>query len=437
MPIEAGAAAPAPRRAAFRIDYGRLTNRVFAAMVFCGAIALIEPSPYDFASFAAIAIWILGGFKVHPVALFFAALIFVYNMGGFIALAPHLDEELPTIFMLQSLYLAVTAVFFVLFFAEDTERRAEICLRAFAASTVLASVCGILGYFDVAGSGALFSLNDRASGTFKDPNVLGSYLIMGALYFLQNILLVRTRHLIWTGLAFLVVVTGVFLSFSRGSWLAFAVAVVLSSAMTVATAPQPAIRRRALMLAAGTATLGIVALALLLSFSEIRDFFVQRAALTQEYDVGETGRFGNQSRSIGMLLDRINGFGPLRFRLTFGLDPHNSYINAFASYGWLGACAFFLLVGLTVFVGFRVACSPSPYRRLAQVYWPALLVFLLQGFQIDIDHWRHVYLMLGAVWGLEIARLRWQDRGAHRDHARAPQAARVASMIPSPAMPFR
>lgn len=430
-------AAPAFRRAAFRIDYGRLVNRLFAVMVFCGAIALVEPSPYDFASVASIGIWLLGGFRVHPVALFFVALIFVYNLGGFIALAPYLDEVLPTTFMLQSLYLAVTAVFFVLFFSEDTERRAELCLQAFAASTLLASVCGTLGYFDVAGSGPLFSLNDRASGTFKDPNVLGSYLIMGALFFLQNILLVRTRHLALTSIALLVVVIGVFLSFSRGSWLAFAVAVILSVALTVATTPQPALRRRALMLAGGTAALGILALALLLSFSDIRDFFIQRAALTQDYDVGETGRFGNQSRSIGMLLDRINGFGPLRFRLTFGLDPHNSYINAFASYGWLGACAFFLLVGLTVVVGFRVACVASPYRRLAQVYWPALLVFLLQGFQIDIDHWRHVYLMLGAVWGLEIARLRWQDRGVFADRIGAPQAARVAATNSSPAIPFR
>ena len=124
-----------------------------------------------------------------------------------------------------------------------------------------------------------------------------------------------------------------------------------------------------------------------------------------------TGRFGNQIRSIPMLLDRVNGFGPLRFRLIFGLEPHNSYVNAFASYGWLGGFAFVLLVGLTTYVGFRVVWKPSPYRRVAQVYWPSLLVFLLQGFQIDIDHWRHVFLMFGAVWGIETARVRWLERG--------------------------
>ena len=407
MPTELGAPLGA-LRAPVRLDYGTLVNRAFAVMVFCGAIAIVEPSPYDFASLFALGFWILGGFRVHPLGLLFAALIFVYNLGGFVSLVPHLDEDLPTTFMLQSLYLAMTAIFFVLFFAQDTERRAEIALKGFALSTVLAASCGILGYFDVAGAGALFTLNDRASGTFKDPNVLGSYLIMGALYFLQTLLLARTRRPMWTGLALVIVMAGIFLSFSRGSWLAFAVAVTLMVGLTIATAPTDALRRRSAALAGTVALVGIAVIGLLLSITDVREFFLQRFALTQEYDVGETGRFGNQLRSLGMLLDRVNGFGPLRFRLTFGLDPHNSFINAFASYGWLGATAFFLLVGLTIFIGFRLVVMPSPYRRLAQVYWPALLVFLLQGLQIDIDHWRHVYLMLGAVWGLETARLRWQ-----------------------------
>ena len=44
--------------------------------------------------------------------------------------------------------------------------------------------------------------------------------------------------------------------------------------------------------------------------------------------------------------------------------------------------------------------------------WPSLFVFFLQAFQIDIDHWRHVFLLLGGVWGLETARVRWQNAEA-------------------------
>ena len=49
----------------------------------------------------------------------------------------------------------------------------------------------------------------------------------------------------------------------------------------------------------------------------------------------------------------------------------------------------------------------SPVQRLAQVFWPSLFALLVQGFQIDIDHWRQVFLCFGAVWGMEAARLRW------------------------------
>ncbi|MFO1136887.1 MAG: hypothetical protein U1E30_17045 [Rhodoblastus sp.] len=51
--------------------------------------------------------------------------------------------------------------------------------------------------------------------------------------------------------------------------------------------------------------------------------------------------------------------------------------------------------------------KPSPYRDYAQMVFPALLALLLQGFQIDIDHWRQLFLMCGLLWGLETARRRW------------------------------
>jgi hypothetical protein len=37
-------------------------------------------------------------------------------------------------------------------------------------------------------------------------------------------------------------------------------------------------------------------------------------------------------------------------------------------------------------------------------------MFFLQAFQIDVDHWRHVYMLLGMVWGLEAARVTWVSR---------------------------
>ena len=122
--------------------------------------------------------------------------------------------------------------------------------------------------------------------------------------------------------------------------------------------------------------------------------------MSQDYDLGETGRFGNQLRSINELIELPNGFGPHRFRLHFPEDPHNVYVNAFASYGWLGGFSYLLLILATIFVGWRTAVARLPVQAYAVAIWSTLFVEILQGFQIDTDHWRHFWLMLGLIWGL-------------------------------------
>jgi O-antigen ligase len=116
--------------------------------------------------------------------------------------------------------------------------------------------------------------------------------------------------------------------------------------------------------------------------------------------MGVQGRFGNQIRSIGMLLEMPNGMGPLRFRFHFPEDPHNTYINAFASYGWLGGFSYVALVVVTMIAGWTMVWRRSTVQPYAIAIWSVLFITLLQGLQIDIDHWRNVYLQLGLVWGL-------------------------------------
>src|SRR5215210_8226973 len=87
-----------------------------------------------------------------------------------------------------------------------------------------------------------------------------------------------------------------------------------------------------------------------------------RFSLSQDYDLGETGRFGNQLRSINELIELPNGFGPHRFRLHFPEDPHNVYVNAFASYGWLGGFSYLLLILATIFVGWRTVVARLPVQ---------------------------------------------------------------------------
>jgi hypothetical protein len=389
-------------------DYQHLVNAAFAVFIFSGIISVIEPSPYDFMSLVAIPLWFIGGFRVHATLIPILVLYTLFELAGFTSLIPYWSEHDPVLYQLQSLYLYVTAVFFSIFFSERTLERAELGLKAYAVGAVACSIFGLLSYFDIAGMYDKFvTVEGRVNGTFKDPNVYGSYMVLAAAYLMHGTILGNKRKLLLTIPSLAAICIGVFLSFSRGSWAATIFAMMVVVAAAYVTSDNPRTRRRILWMSGAALAIGLIAILAVMTDDDARKFFLMRASLTQEYDEGITGRFGNQMRSLPMLPNLPFGFGPLRFRLTFELDPHNSYIGAFANEGWLGGCVWLLMIGLTTFVGFRLMVKPSPYQRLAQIFFPALFATMLQGFQIDIDHWRQFFIMIGAVWGLEAARHRW------------------------------
>ena len=383
----------------------RAGNVLIAGLIFSGCFVSFKPAPYEFFAIAAMVVWSMIGLRPHRSIVVLGMLLFAWRFGVLVALFPYVDEPDSVSWAMQSVYLALTALFFAAFLSEETERRMELALKAFVASCLLASAGGILSYF--VESRFLFATYGRASGFFPDPNVFGSYQILGVVYLARKLFTGETRRPLLVAICLGVIAAGVFLAFSRGSWGATVVGIALMGWLTFRTSAGR-IRRRIVAIAAGTILGGVLGVAALLSVGSVAERFSDRAQVTQDYDEGESGRFGNQIRSIPMLVERPIGFGPLRFYLTFGLDPHNSYIGGFANGGWLGGLGFIGLVIVTTIVGFRLCASPSPFQRLAFVVCPALLMFFLQAFQIDIDPWRHVYLMIGMVWGLEAARIRWQ-----------------------------
>lgn len=411
----AGHAMPAAQAPAFRLTYQSIIHVLFWLWIASGSIVIFEPSPYDFMALLVMALWFLSGFRVHRSAILYIMLILLLNVGYVTALIPYINEPDPFTYVTQSFYLSLSTIFFVIFFAERTEYRVNLFLSAFAASCVFASILSIIGFFNIGGLGSYFAPWGRAQGGFKDPNVMGFYCILGFCYLAQRFLIGAPqgfKQKAFEIICALIILFGIFSSFSRGSWGAFVLALSMTMFFTFVTTADKPIRARIANSTFLLLGIGVVAIAVLLSIDEIREIVLDRFKPTQSYDEGEAGRFGNQLRSIPMMLERPFGFGPLRFRLWFDLEPHNSYIGAFANTGWFGGFVWITLIASTTFVGFRLMIVASPYRRLAQATFPALFGFFLQAFQIDIDHWRFVFLMLGAVWGLECARHRWLQKRA-------------------------
>ncbi len=352
--------------------------------------------------------WFVGGFRIHKSLALILVLWIIFELSGFLTLMPYWDEVDPRVYQFQSLYIFCTAIFFTIFLSERSIERAELSLKAYTFGAFICAVLGIASYFNIGGIGPLWSKDEgRAASTFDDPNLYGSYLTLSAVYILQNLLLGLTKRTLISIGMLLVFLVGIFVSYSRGSWGAVINASLLMGIAGYLTVRSRRTRRRIVLMSGVTLGIGVFAVLALIAQPDMQQTFQERATIAKDYDEGATGRFGNQIRSIPMLLERPGGFGPLRFSKIFYLEPHNSYVGAFANDGWIGGFTWIIIVVSTCFVGFRLMFVRSPYQQLAQVFWPVLFSWLLQGFQIDIDHWRQMFLCFGAVWGFEAARLRW------------------------------
>ncbi len=387
-----------PRRPS--ISHAAIQRGTLWLLIALSSFVIIEPAPYELVFLVALLVFALtGGLRFSQTLLPMAVLLLVYNIGGVISLIPWMDEEPSARFTAVSVYLMITAIFFAAILREDPLARLETIRKAYLFAAWGAALAAVLGYFNIAGLYDSFTYAGRASGTFKDPNVLGPFLVLPIVYVLQQVLTGRlglARGLLTMSLP----VLAVFLAFSRGAWGNLAASVLLMVGLMFLTSPSSARRARIVVLTLAALAFAVAALLIALSFENIRSVFEIRASLEQSYDQGVTGRFGSQLRSLPLLLEAPNGFGPLRFRWHFPEDPHNVYINAFASYGWIGGIAYLALIAATCVAGWKLVFTRSPWQNHAIAIWSVLFVTILQGIQIDTDHWRHFYLLLGLIWGL-------------------------------------
>jgi hypothetical protein len=331
-------------------------------------------------------------------------MLFLINLGYSICAAPLMDKTGVASWIATSWYMAATVMFFAMVVAEDTAARLEALRRGLVLAGVIAAAAGIAGYFNlVPGGSELLTLYGRARGTFKDPNVLGAFLVLPALFSLQSVVSDRLGKALRSTLVLGIIALAILLAFSRAAWGVLVFTAVFMLALMVLTSRSRAQRSRILVMSLLAVLLVVVLLALLLSSDAISDMFRQRASFDQSYDEGRFGRFGRHLLGAEMALDLPFGIGPLQFHNYFPEDTHNSYLNAFMSGGWISGVCYPALVFITLIMGFRHAFVRVPWQRAYQAIFAAFLGTVGESFIIDTDHWRHFWLMLGALWGMFIA----------------------------------
>ncbi len=374
--------------------------------VASGAVVFSEPAPVDVLSMGLIVGLPLVGL-IAPTPMLWGALAvwLVCGAGAFVASAQSLQLDRSLTHSAISIYLY--AMFFVMaaFVAKRPMANVRLILDAYLWAAFVGAVAGVVGYFNLLpGAADLFTRFGRAAGTFKDPNVYGAFLAPALIYALHRLLTCDARRTLLPGVMLAFLAFGVLLSFSRGAWFNSAVGAAIYLYFSVMFAASEAQRTKIIALGAVALTAVAACLAVASQIDEVGELLSQRAALTQDYDEGPHGRFGGQAKAKQLIVESPLGIGALEFgKWIHHEDVHNVYLSMFLNAGWIGGLVFAAMLLATIVLGLAHALKARQTRPLFLVAYAAFVATALEGFIVDIDHWRHFYLLMAMVWGVMAA----------------------------------
>ena len=394
---------PAPRVLQPQLATMRLIGTTCVAFgVLLSGFVMEEPAPYELWLAFLIGVWFILGLRISRAVAPLLALFITFNVGGLLSLTQmrdlgggHLDGP---IYIAVSTFLALSAVFYAAI-VEDAEKRLKLIFDVLTAAAVITAALGILGYFHAFPGAAAFTRYDRAMGAFQDPNVFGPYLVAPALYLMHGLLIGDPRKAPFRAAALAVVAFGIFLSFSRAAWALFAFSAFALVFFMLLKHRTNAFRLRILALSLAALALMVVGLVVALQFHQVSDLFSTRTQLVQAYDGGHLGRFERHRLGFQLSMEHPLGIGPLVFNTLFLEDEHNIWLKSLTTYGWLGFLSWVTMISWTVYIGFRNVLKERGYQPYLMIAWIVILGHICIGNVIDTDHWRHLYMLIGIVWG--------------------------------------
>lgn len=391
-----------------------ITNCFIGLAIFLGGFVTFEPAPYEVLLAGLIGFAFVFGLRIPAAILPIMIPVFTFTLGGIISSFQIEDWYRGVIYNAVTLFLGLTSVYFAILIANEMGRL-RLIFRIYVIAAACTSVLGILGYFGMPGFD-IFTRYDRAQGAFADPNVFAPFLIAPILYLIYGVMNRSVTMLpIRAGFLF-VILLGEFLAFSRGGWGVTVITSVLFYSLLLLNEPKPQVRAKYILMGVtGLATL-VIALIAALQIDAISEIFTQRAQVVQSYDGARVGRFARHAIGFELALSKPWGIGNLEFGKIYGEDEHNVYLRSLMSYGWIGFVSWLTIILWPLVAGFKSLFLNRPWQVYFQICYVVFFGHLLLAWVIDIDHWRHVYLLLGMIWGCILLEKKHQKvkRAAHK-----------------------
>ena len=357
------------------------------------SFVLIEPSPYDFLMVLIIGCAFIFFLVRFPQVVFLPLIIMLlFLIFQLISLLFAKEVNGSLSYLAITIYLMISWLVIVGVGQVLKTSLLVVIMNSYMVSGVVAASVGILAYFGFIPFSDSLLMFGRAKAFFKDPNVFGPFLIVPALYafsLFEKESSSKYKKIAYS-LIFLLLLTAIFVCFSRAAWGNLVISFFIYFLFT-----KRELLQRRLKTSISLSILSIPVLVWLAQSPFVKVLFQSRLSL-QRYDAS---RFSTQKEAFLMGLKNPLGIGPGQSEYTFQIAPHSLYARIITENGLISIVLFIFLLCISIYRAFQT------YK---QSYGDSALYFLIicasliglafNSLFIDTLHWRHFWLILALSW---------------------------------------
>ena len=374
-----------------KVTNGDWVLRLLFFSVLVSSFVMIEPAPYDFLMMLSMCLFFaFSKFTFSGDSVIAIVVLLIFAISNFVPMYVAGDVGAALKYGLVTIYLMLSWLVVAGIAPRYGTGLIQVVLNAYVLSALISVLIGILAFFQWLPGSEMFFYFGRVKSFFKDANVFGPYVVIPAVYCLYVFEHASGKKKALSFLLFLVLCTGVLLSFSRAAW----GNLFLTAAIYLILTRDYPLKKRAGFLV----LLGVVALPLfvyLIQTPFVDELFSGRLSL-QGYD---DERFSNQFDALHLGLNHLLGIGPGQTEAYLHLSAHSLYLRLFAENGIIGFLAFMVFFALSMLKAYTYSKRMTgTMKRCYTLIFAGLVGLLFNSFFVDTLHWRHFWFLLALAW---------------------------------------
>ncbi len=369
-----------------------LSGYLFLTMAVSSFVSF-EPAVYDllFISFVIVGFF-FSLYKFSKDTVFPLLIVCVFLLSNLLSLFILMEIRSSLSFIGITFYLAFTWIGLVGIGLHLKQSAIQFIVKGYLLSACISATIGILAYLQILPNSDLFLLFGRAKVMFKDPNVFGPFLVMPALFALSMTekVNISTKKKSIYFLSFLILISGILLSFSRAAWGNFAISFILYLFFVKKELIRKRIKTLLLL-----GLVGIPAILIFIQTPAVEDLFMSRLSY-QKYD---DDRFDTQKEALVSAISNPFGIGPGQSEYVFQYATHSLYARTITENGVIGFLSFVLFIVVSILKSYQSYLKSKGERStFFIVIFASLVGIAFNSFFVDTLHWRHLWVLLALAW---------------------------------------